>query len=107
MSPAIAAKLETWPVPDADDPSEIIKRNSKVLPLSSGNVNKSASGEDVAKPCLARISHLQVCLVLYCSRTEFSLTFLTLLCEKVLIICQSNLGRIMALTLMVFQKVIS
>ena len=71
MSPAIAAKLETWPVPDADDPSEIIKRNSKVLPLSSGNVNKSASGEDVAKPCLARISHLQVCYnVLYCIRAQ-------------------------------------
>ncbi|KAL5254575.1 hypothetical protein ACHWQZ_G014129 [Mnemiopsis leidyi] len=59
MSPAIAAKLETWPVPDADDPAEIIKRNSKVIPLSSGNVHKSASGDDVAKPCLARISHLQ------------------------------------------------
>ena len=61
MSPAIAAKLETWPIPDADEnPSEIIKRNSKVLPASDSNLNKSGNGGEVEKPCLARISHLQV-----------------------------------------------
>ncbi|XP_063681469.1 uncharacterized protein LOC134816521 isoform X2 [Bolinopsis microptera] len=58
MSPAIAAKLETWPVPDTDmNPSDIIKRNSKILP--DGNISKSGGGEESPKPCLARISHLQ------------------------------------------------